>query len=204
MPPGQRLLIQHVNWQDFERILTELGDQRAARVAYSRGNLEIRMPTPEHEVDKELIGDLVKIILDELEQDCECFGSTTFKRESMDSGIEPDQCFYIHNHAAMRGKRRVDLSLDPPPDLAIEIDVTSKTQLSAYAALGVAELWCYGRDQLSIYLLRDGAYQVTAGSAALPNLPITELVTLLLRQSAEVGRSPALRQMRKTVQQLLL
>ena len=169
MPPGQRLLIQQLKWQDFEQILSELGDQRSARIAYSHGNLEIRMPTPEHEVDKELIGDLVKIILDELELDCECFGSTTFKRKNMDSGIEPDQCFYIQNHAVMRGKRRVDLSVDPPPDLAIKVDVTSKTQLSAYAALGVAELWCYGKEQFSIYVLSE---VTTSSSTPVRQCPI--------------------------------
>ena len=137
VPPGQRLLIQNLEWAEFESILEELGEHRSSRIAYSHGTLEIRMPTPEHEVDKELLGDLVKILLDELEIDCECFGSTTFKGEKMNSGIEPDQCFYIQNHARMRGKRRVDLSLDPPPDLAIEVDVTSKTQLEAYTALGV-------------------------------------------------------------------
>ncbi len=73
------------------------------------------MPLPEHEVDKELIGDMVKILLEELEIDCECFGSTTFKREVMVSGIEPDQCFYIRNHEVMRGRRRIDLTVDPPP-----------------------------------------------------------------------------------------
>ena len=143
VPPGQRLLIHSLNWRQFEHILEELGETRSSRIAYNHGTLEIRMPTPEHEVDKELICDLVKILLDELEIDCECLGSTTFKQENMDSGIEPDQCFYIQNQAQMRGKRRIDLTLDPPPDLAIEVDVTSKTQLNAYVALGVPELWRY-------------------------------------------------------------
>ncbi len=102
--PGQTLRIQDVSWDEFERILAELGEQRASRIAYNQSVLEIRMPTPEHEVDKELIGDFVKILLDELELDCECFGSTTFQRQEMSSGIEPDQCFYIENHVQMRGK----------------------------------------------------------------------------------------------------
>ncbi|MGD1704975.1 Uma2 family endonuclease [Dapis sp. BLCC M229] len=112
IPPGQRLLINNLKWAEFESVLEELGEHRSSRIAYDRGTLEIRMPTPKHEVDKELLGDVVKILLDELEIDCECFGSTTFKGESMESGIEPDQCFYIQNHAQMRGKRRVDLNVD--------------------------------------------------------------------------------------------
>ncbi|MBE9078425.1 Uma2 family endonuclease [Romeria aff. gracilis LEGE 07310] len=201
VPPGQRLLIRNLDWQQFERILAELGESRSARIAYSRGTLEIRMPTPEHEVDKELIGDLVKILLDELEIDCECFGSTTFKQEAMQSGIEPDQCFYIQNQAQMRGKRRINLTVDPPPDLAIEVDVTSKTQLDAYAALGVPELWRYEK-QLSIYVLRAGQYQLVNVSPTFPTLPILGLVAELLEQSSLLGRSPALRALRRRIQAL--
>jgi Uma2 family endonuclease len=161
------------------------------------------MPTPEHEVDKELLGDLVKILLDELEIDCECFGSTTFKAENMDSGIEPDQCFYIQNQAKMRGKRRVDLSLDPPPDLAIEIDVTSKTQLDAYANLAVPELWRYEKNQLRIDLLQGGEYRQINTSPIFPGLPIPDLLAEVLAESLESGRSPALRAFRQRLKQLL-
>lgn len=202
VPPGQRLLIRHLNWQKFEHILEELGDCRSSRLAYSHGNLEIRMPTPEHEVDKELIGDLVKILLDELEIDCECFGSTTFKQESMDSGIEPDQCFYIQNQARMGGKRRVNLSVDPPPDLAIEVDVTSKTQLDAYATLGVRELWRYEKNRLNIYTLQGGSYQPVAISPTFGSLPILDFVAEVLEQSVAIGRSPALRAFRQKIRNL--
>jgi len=204
VPPGQRLLIHNLEWAEFESLLEELGENRSARIAYRQGTLEIRMPTPEHEVDKELLGDLVKILLDELEIDCECFGSTTFKRQDMDSGIEPDQCFYIQNHNQMRGKRRVDLNLDPPPDLAIEVDVTSKTQLSVYAKLGVPELWRYTQNQLRIDFLQGESYQQVSISPTFPNLPIPELVAEVLAQSSKVGRSPALRALRKKLKQFIL
>ncbi|NCS42045.1 MAG: Uma2 family endonuclease [Microcystis aeruginosa BS13-10] len=203
VPPGQRLLIHNLEWSEFESLLEELGEHRSSRIAYSHGTLEIRMPTPEHEVDKELLGDLVKILLDELEIDCECFGSTTFKAENMDSGIEPDQCFYIQNQAKMRGKRRVDLSLDPPPDLAIEIDVTSKTQLDAYANLAVPELWRYEKNQLRIDLLQGGEYRQINTSPIFPGLPIPDLVAEVLAESLESGRSPALRAFRQRLKQLL-
>ncbi|MEM1254221.1 MAG: Uma2 family endonuclease [Cyanobacteria bacterium P01_H01_bin.21] len=202
VPPGQRLLVRNLDWPEFENILTELGEHRASRIAYSQGILEIRMPTPEHEVDKELIGDIVKTLLDELEIDCECFGSTTFKQEAMNSGIEPDQCFYIQNHAQMRGKRRLDLSIDPPPDLAIEIDVTSKTQIDAYTSLGVPELWVYTQNQLKIYTLKSGQYESVTISPTFPKLPILDWITDVLVQSANLGRSPALRAFRKKVRQI--
>ena len=202
VPPGQRLLVRNLDWPEFERILTELGEHRASRIAYNQGILEIRMPTPEHEVDKELIGDIVKTLLDELEIDCECFGSTTFKQEAMNSGIEPDQCFYIQNHAQMRGKRRLDLSIDPSPDLAIEVDVTSKTQIDAYINLGVPELWVYTQNQLKIYTLQAGQYESVTISPTFPELPILDWVTDVLVQSANLGRSPALRAFRKKVRQI--
>ncbi|MEM9266207.1 MAG: Uma2 family endonuclease [Cyanobacteria bacterium P01_F01_bin.13] len=202
VPPGQRLLVRNLDWSEFESILTELGEHRASRIAYNQGILEIRMPTPEHEVDKELIGDIVKTLLDELEIDCECFGSTTFKQAAMNSGIEPDQCFYIQNHAQMRGKRRLDLSIDPPPDLAIEVDVTSKTQIDAYISLGVPELWVYIQNQLKIYTLQAGQYEQVTISPTFPELPILDWIADVLVQSTNLGRSPALRAFRKKVREI--
>ncbi|NEQ38790.1 MAG: Uma2 family endonuclease [Okeania sp. SIO3I5] len=203
VPPGQRLLIHNLGWSKFESVLEELGENRSSRIAYYQGTLEIRMPAPEEEVDKELLGDVVKILLDELEIDCECFGSTTFKGESMESGIEPDQCFYIQNHARMRGKRRVDLNFDPPPELAIEVDVTSKTQLNVYANLGVPELWRYEKNQLKIYLLQGKEYEEVFTSPTLPELAIQDLVAEVLAQSRDIGRSPALRNFRQRLKQIL-
>lgn len=202
VPPGQHLLIHDLNWSEFEAVLTELGEKRASRIAYSNGVLEIRMPLPEHEIDKELIGDLVKILLEELEIDCECFGSTTFKKKEANSGIEPDQCFYIQNHEQMRGKRRLNLEIDPPPDLAIEVDVTSKTQIDAYTRLGVPELWVYENTELKIYLLEAGQYQNSATSPTFPNLPILAWITEGLAQSQTIGRSPALRAFRQKIRSI--
>jgi Uma2 family endonuclease len=193
VPHGQRLLIHDLDWSEFEAILDELGEKRASRIAYSDGILEIRMPLPKHERQKSILGDIVKILLDELELDCECFGSTTFKRQEMNYGIEPDECFYIQNHQAMIGKDRLDLSVDPPPDLALEVDVTSKTQIDAYIRLGVPELWVYEDTELKIYILEAGQYQASATSPTFPKLPILEWVSEVLEQNRAIGRSPALR-----------
>lgn len=200
IPVGQRLRLHDIDWDEFEAILMELGEHRATRVAYYQGILEIRMPTPEHEVDKELIGDLIKILLEELEIDCECFGSTTFKQTTMGSGIEPDQCFYIQNHLQMRGKRRVNLNVDPPPDLALEVDVTSKTQLDAYMALGVMELWIYDDGELKLYVLRSNQYEPVRLSPTFSELPIPSLVQELLEDSREKGRRAALKALRQKIQ----
>jgi Uma2 family endonuclease len=205
LEPGQRLRLRAIDWRTFEDILAELGEPRNSRITYQADILEIEMPTPEHEVDKELISDIVKLILDELELDCECFGSTTFKRPETRTGLEPDQCFYIQNHAAMRGKRRLDLERDPPPDLAIEIDVTSKTRIDAYERIGVRELWIYDRDRLAIYVLapNEPHYTKQSHSPTFPQLPIVTLIETALRDSRTIGRSPTLRQVRRQLRDLL-
>lgn len=201
VPPGHRVMFHDVKWQEFEAILEELGNHRASRLAYSRGTLEIRMPLPKHEKAKVILGDLVKILLEELEIDCESFGSSTFKREDMAQGVEPDDSFYIQNYAQMIGKERIDLTVAPPPDLAIEVDVTSKTQLDAYEALGVPELWRYEEGKLQINILRDGKYIESKISPTFPNLPIFEAIPQFIEQSRTVGRSPTLRAFRQWVRQ---
>jgi Uma2 family endonuclease len=211
VPPGQRLVVRDLLWAELELILTELGDHRAARIAYNDEVLEIRMPLPKHERTKSILGDAVKILLEELKIDCECFGSTTFKRQEMSYGIEPDECFYIQNHQLMVGKDRVDLSMafgaseaiDPPPDLAIEVDVTSKTQISAYLKLKVAELWVYADDDLKIYMLQAGAYKSSTVSNIFRGLPVLTLIQNLLERSATIGRSQSLRDFRQDIRVLL-
>ena len=133
VPPGQRVLLQNVTWQELETILQELGEHRAARIAYNRGILEIMTPLPEYEFNKEIIGDLVKALLEELDIEFRSLGSTTFKNQAMAQGIEPDKCFYIENERKIRGKKRLDLTIDPSPDLALEIDITSRTSYLAPA-----------------------------------------------------------------------
>ena len=199
VPPGHRIILHDVSWQEFEAILEELGDHRAARLAYSQRTLEIRMPLPKHEKAKVIIGDLVKILLEELEIDCESFGSTTFKREDMAQGVEPDDSFYIQNSARMIGKEQIDLTVDPPPDLAIEVDVTSKTQLDAYVALGVPELWRYEDPKLQINVLRDRKYIESKISPTFSNLPIFEVIPRFVEQSRTEGRSRTLRGFREWV-----
>ncbi len=201
VPPGHRVLFHDVNWQEFEAILAELGEKRSARLAYLQGTLEIRVPLPEHEVNKETISDMVKILLEELEIDRECFGSTTFKREDMLAGIEPDNCFYIQNYAKMIGKTRLNLTVDSPPDLAIEIDVTSPTQISAYQTLGVPEIWRYENGKIQIYLLQSGKYIEPKISPTFPRFTVIEEISRFLEMSRTIGTSRALRDFRKWVRE---
>lgn len=201
VPPGQRVELQDITWQEFESILEELGEHRAARIAYDNGLLEIMAPLPVHEDDKEIIGDLIKALLEELDIEFRSLGSTTYKSEAMLKGIEPDQCFYIQNEQAIRGKKRLDLSIDPPPDLALEIDVTSRTHRSIYAALKVPELWRFENGTLQINILRQDAYEESPESSIFPNLPLSEVIPRYLRESKIVGRNKALKAFRQWVKE---
>ncbi|MBD2209937.1 Uma2 family endonuclease [Nostoc linckia FACHB-104] len=191
--PGQQMLLKDVSWQQLENILAEMGERRASRISYSHGWLEIMVPLPEHEKDKELIGDLVKFLLEELQIDFEPFGSTTLKNERMQQAVEPDTSFYIQNQAAVIGKNRIDLTVDPPPDLAIEIDITSRTKFNNYEILGVPELWRYTQQGLEIFLLVEGKYIKSQSSPNFSNIPIIELVNEYVQQCLTVGRSQAMR-----------
>lgn len=199
MQPGQRIQLRDVDWAEFEAILAELGDRRASQIAYFGNVLEIRTPLPKHEKAKVLIGDVVKILLEELDIDNECFGSSTFKRFDMTAGIEPDDCFYIENASRMIGKDRLDLTVDPPPDLAIEVDVTSKTGLDAYQALGVPELWRFEDGELRISLLQDGIYQDVTTSSHFPQFDVMALVQQVTEQAHAEGRSRSLKHCRQQI-----
>ncbi|MDJ0531855.1 MAG: Uma2 family endonuclease [Xenococcaceae cyanobacterium MO_207.B15] len=201
--PGQQLLLQDISWQEFEEILEELGEQRSSRISYSNGVLEIMVPLPEHEKDKEIIGEMVRILLDELEIDFEPLGSTTFKNEQMTQAVEPDACFYIQNYPAVIGKDRLDLSSDPPPDLAIEIDITNRTKLNNYLLLGVPELWRYTRKGFQINLREGDRYIESQTSPNFPNIPIVELIERHVKQVQTEGRSKAIRAFKKWVKENL-
>ncbi len=203
VPPGQRVLLQNVSWQEFEQILEELSDRRAARIAYENETLEIMTPLPEHKANKEVIGDLIKALLEELEIEFLTLGSTTFKNQQMLKGIEPDQCFYILNEFKVRGKKRLDLSIDPPPDLALEIDLTSRTHPSIYQGLGVSELWRFEKGKIQMNVLRNGKYEVSERGEIFAALPIAQVISHYREQSDVVGRNAALRAFRQWIKQQL-
>ncbi len=197
--PGQQLLLKNVSWQMYEDILEELGEKRANRVNYSQGLLEIMIPLPEHEDDKEIIGDFVKALLEEINIEFRTLGSTTYKNKQMSGGLEADQCFYIQNETAIRGKKRIDLSIDPPPDLALEIDITSRTRLNNYEALGVPELWRYDGQSLEINVLENGKYIKSNISRSFPDFPLIDIIHRYVEQSKIAGRNATIKAFRNWV-----
>lgn len=201
--PGQQLLLQDISWSDFEEILEDLGDRRGSRISYSDGGLEIMVPLPEHEKHKEIISDIVKILLEQSGINFESLASTTFKNRQMNQAVEADACFYIKNYQAVIGKDRLDLSIDPPPDLAIEIDITNRTYFNNYLLLQVRELWRYTRTGLQIYLLQNGQYVESETSPNFPGIPIVDIVERYTKQAQTEGRSKAIRVLKDWVKQNL-
>jgi len=200
---GQKIYLHDVSWEEFGQILSELGEKRATRIAYYAGELEIRMPLPEHKRIKVLISNLLVVLLEELDLPWESLGSSIFKNDLMKTGIEPDDCFYIKNCQAIVGKKRLDLTIDPPPDLVIEVDLTSLTQISAYQALGVPEIWQYQQGKLAIFRLTEGCYVESNTSSLFPSLPIKSGISQVLERSTEILTSEARKEFRQWVRQNL-
>lgn len=200
LTPGSTMSVHNLSWQDFESLLFELGEQRNTRLAYYRGTLEIMSPLASHERPHRIIADIVKAILDAQERNWEDFGSTTLKRPQV-AGIEPDTCFYIQNADLVRGCTDLDLNDYPPPDLAIEADVTSTTTISAYEALGVREVWIYRNQKLKIYVLAEGSYQEVALSPTFPHLPMIDWIPALVQQAIEQGTRAMLQTLRQQIKE---
>jgi Uma2 family endonuclease len=186
-PPEQIVELSGISWQTYETLLAELSHRRL-RLIYNRGKLEIMVPSPEHEHFKEVLGRFVETLAEELDVRIEPLGSTTFKRPEL-LGVEPDKCFYIQNASAIKGKKRLDMSQDPPPDLVVEIDITSRSDstLQVYADLGVPEVWIYNGSRLRINRLEDRGYvecdslrdSFASRSLAFPSVAILEIVSFL-------------------------
>jgi Uma2 family endonuclease len=201
---GSAIAIQSLSWLDCENILDELGEDRQTRIAYHNGTLEIMSPLARHERPHRIAGYIVTTILDAQGRDWEDFGSTTFQKPEV-AGVEPDTCFYVSNAAAVRNcEGRIDVDIYPPPDLAIESDVTSKTLLSACEAIAVPEVWIYRDRELKIFLLTDKHYHESEHSLLFPSLlirtPIRTLVPQLVNRAITIGTSAMLREFRKSLQ----
>src|SRR5690349_4671656 len=141
--PEQKVILSGVSWDTYSRLLAEHDDSPGTRFNYDDGALEIMVLCPEHERLKQTLATLVELVAAELEIDVDGVGSTTFRREEFAKGFEADASFYVQNAACVAGKKRIDLRLDPPPDLAIEIDITSPSlnKFAIYASLSVPEVW---------------------------------------------------------------
>ncbi|MBE9137760.1 Uma2 family endonuclease [Nodosilinea sp. LEGE 07088] len=201
--PSTAIVMRGVSWPTYQALMAEVGGDRAWRIAYDRGVLELRMPLEEHEEPKGLLESLIEAIADELEIEVRKLGSLTLEREDLARAVEPDSCFYIQNEAVVRG-RNINLPSDPPPDLVIESDYTNSSvnKLPIYAALGVPELWRYTNQSLLVYSRVENSYNLAETSLAFPFLPIAE-VGYVIEQSRTLGQRSAVRLFRHRIRDIL-
>ncbi len=196
-PSEQRIVLQGVSWETYERLLADLTNNSAPRLTYDQGTLEIMSPSSEHERYNRTISLLVEALAEEMNRDVDNLGSTTFRREDSERGFEPDSCFYFRAAAQVRGKARIDLATDPPPELLIEIDLTSASldKYPLFAQVGVQEVWRYDGRELEIFELAGAEYQRREASVAFPFLTGATL-TSFIEDSKTMKRAEWLRKLR--------
>jgi Uma2 family endonuclease len=201
----QRLVLHGVSWREYSRMLRAFAERPAYRLTYDRGTLEIRSPLFEHEVDADLLGRFVVVLTEELGLPIQAGRSTTFRRRRMRRGLEPDHSWWIASAAQVRGKRRIDLRVDPPPDLALEIDVTRRSldRMSIYARLGVPEVWRKDAHGLTFQVLQpSGRYAEQTHSRSFPLLTPADLTAHLALRSQH-DENEVVRRFRALVRQRL-
>ena len=181
----------HVNWDGFQTILETLGEHRSAQLTYHLGTLEIMTPLEAHERASGLIGQFIEIVTEELNLTIKTMESTTLHRRELESGAEPDKGYYITNEPLIRGKL-VNLEVDPPPDLVVEVDIihTDINKNALYAQLSIPEFWRYNGQTLTIYQLQDDDYHEVSCSPIFPSIPKEQLY-LFLSACAQQGETSA-------------
>jgi Uma2 family endonuclease len=177
--PGceDRFVFTDVDWQFYDHVL-DAANKRRIFVTYYKGMLEVMSPSYEHDGSGELLAALVRIVATELKVPHKGAGSTTLRRRRVQAGLEPDRCFYIRNVSAIRGKRQIDLNIDPPPDLAIEVEMSRRLgeRVNVYEALRVPELWRYDGQSLRVFELGEArTYVERDRSIAFPDLPLEQV-----------------------------
>ena len=195
---SNHICLPSIRWETYRAIADDLESQPSKRLTYDKGFLEIRMPSDLHENYKKILGRIVEALTETLGMEILSLGSMTCDREDLARGLEPDQCYYIQNEAKVWGKDKIDLQLDPPPDLAIEIDITgsSLNRFSIYAQLGVPEVWRYDGQVITIHYLVGDHYSLNDCSVAFPLLRTSDLQNFLELKST-LKENALIRQVRQ-------
>jgi len=197
------VILHDICWSTYESLLQDLPDTPGTRLTYDRGDLLIMVTSPEHDEINRIIATLIQTISEELEVEWRDFGSTTYQRRDLQRGFEPDSCFYFKNEAQMRGKKRLDMQVDPPPDLVVEIDIThpSLNKLPLFAAFGIQEVWRFDGAAMEFYVLSGSDYVKTDNSLALPQVTAS-VVTRFVIESNSAGRLEWVKKVRGWAQAL--
>jgi Uma2 family endonuclease len=198
LPVGATLVVPNASWEQYEDLLHELGDRPGLSVSYDEGRLQVMSPSAEHEEYREFILSIARTLSEELGVPLETRGSTTWKRPALQKGVEADTCFYVAQAARIIGKRTIDLGVDPPPDVVVEIDMTSPSldEFGIYAVLGVPEIWRYDGRHAQMFELRGERYSEVDGSRFFPGLSAAMLAEFL-ELSKTHGQTGALKLVRQ-------
>ncbi len=188
LQPQQWVQLSGISWETYQRLQDEQ-DNRNLRLSYYKGYLDIMAPSPEHEYFKKVMGRLVETLAEELVVDLYPLGSMTLDREDLDSGSQPDECFYlsVQKIQIIKGKKRIDFAQDPAPDLVLEIDIThrSKHRNQVYQALQVPEFWQFDGQRLRMLALQNGEYKAVQYSLAFPKVSAQDIESFLLRAETQ-------------------
>lgn len=198
--PHSQVVLQTVSWTTYQALIHDLESEPGKRLTYDQGKLEIMVPLPPHEAYKSLLARLVEVTTEEAAVEIRSLGSTTWSREDLQKGLEADECYYIQHEQAVRGKDEIDLTVDPPPDLAIEVDNTSSSmnRMAIYAALGIPEVWRFDGETLTISHLVQGRYVAQENSEVLPILQRADILRFL-QTSQTMGETSWIREFRQWV-----
>ncbi len=180
--PERRFVLHGISWNTYETLLKDL-EQGGVRLTYDRGSLELMSPSRDHERFKTLIGRIIELFTEELDIPMQSGGSTTWRKEDLERGLEPDECYYVQNEPRVCDKEELDLTVDPPPDIAVEIEISYNIldKLAVYASLRIPEVWCYDGKRLRIRLLQpDGSFADSQRSSKQPHLAPREVERFLL------------------------
>ncbi|MDJ0732523.1 MAG: Uma2 family endonuclease [Nostocaceae cyanobacterium] len=199
-PGGSRIVLYDVSWDTYEKLLEAFAEHPKLRINYYQGTLELMTPLPEHETYAWIFGRLITVITEEMGIEIRGFKSTTWCFQPKAVGKEANECFYIQNEAKVRNKLDIDLKNDPPPDLAIEIDVSNSSvdKMAIYAELKVPEVWRYEQGQLIINLLTDKGYVESENSFAFGSFPVKE-ITKFIQLNSQKGENARMREFREWV-----
>ncbi|MGF1672680.1 MAG: Uma2 family endonuclease [Rivularia sp. (in: cyanobacteria)] len=195
LPPGTVVRMPGT-WQDYCMLRDSRGDGSIPRIKYRNGEILLMSPLPRHGREANILADIVKVLLDSENRNYEAFTPITMDIPE-EGGIEPDYCFYIDNWKAAVGKDRINWQIDPPPDLVIEIDVTSYTAAEDFLPYKVPEVWLFKKSGLSIHSLSGNSYQEQSFSQYFPVIDLPTIITHVLQIASEQGTGVAIRDLRK-------
>lgn len=198
LPAGTRVEFP-ATFAEYEALLKRLGDRAALRLRFRDNHILLMAPLPEHGNQADSLSDLVKVLLRKTGQDWQGYGVMTLRKPGV-PGVEPDASFYIQNRQAVLGKPRLDLDIDPPPDLAIETDLTSITRIEDYLPFAVPEVWIYKAGRLVIYRFVAGRYAAQNESQIFPQIPVADLLPVYVKRAWQVGSSLALREFEQVLE----